>query len=129
MDDTLSKIPTISTLLDPAQPTRARLAFADKNALYAAYIALFTEGGLFVATEREHRLGDAFELDVTLPGEVLSHSVPGTVAWITPAHAPGGRLQGVGVAFADHLESRMLKARIEDLLGAALASARPTQVF
>lgn len=123
MDDTYSTFPV------PAEPTRARLAFGDKNTLYAAYIALFTEGGLFVATEREHRLGDAFELAVTLPGEALSYTVPGTVAWITPAHAPGGRLQGVGVAFADALESRVLKARIEDILGAALASARPTQVF
>jgi type IV pilus assembly protein PilZ len=117
------------TIPASALPTLARLAFGDKDALYAAYIPLFTEGGLFVPTVREHRLGDAMEIVVTLPGETASRTVAGQVAWITPAHAPGGRPQGVGVAFAGDIESRALKARIEDLLGAALASARPTQVF
>ncbi|WP_157266242.1 PilZ domain-containing protein [Azohydromonas aeria] len=112
-----------------SQPTRVQLSFEDQAALYGAYIPLFGEGGLFVATPREHRLGDAFELVLALPGESELLAVSGKVAWITPAHAPGGRPQGVGVAFAGDVASRALKARIEDILGATLASARPTQVF
>jgi type IV pilus assembly protein PilZ len=115
--------------LDAAPPTRVQLVFDDKNALYAAFIPLFTEGGLFIATDQEHRLGDAFELAVSLPGEPVPRVVVGKVAWITPAHAVGGRAQGVGVALAGDTESRLLKARIEEILGSALASARPTQVF
>jgi type IV pilus assembly protein PilZ len=115
--------------LDAAAPTRVKLVFDDKNALYAAFIPLFTEGGLFIATDQEHRLGDAFELAVSLPGEPVPRVVAGKVAWITPAHAAGGRAQGVGVALAGDAESRLLKARIEEILGSALASARPTQVF
>jgi type IV pilus assembly protein PilZ len=115
--------------LDAAAPTRVKLVFDDKNALYAAFIPLFTEGGLFIATDQEHRLGDAFELAVSLPGEPVARVVAGKIAWITPAHAAGGRAQGVGVALAGDAESRLLKARIEEILGSALASARPTQVF
>lgn len=115
--------------LDAAPLTRVPLVFDDKSALYAAFIPLFTEGGLFIATAQEHRLGDAFELAVSLPGEAAPRVVSGKVAWITPAHAAGGRAQGVGVALAGDAESRLLKARIEEILGSALASARPTQVF
>ena len=114
---------------DATPPTRVQLVFNDKPALYAAYIPLFTEGGLFIATSREHRLGDAFELELTLPGEAERRVVAGKVAWITPAHAAGARAQGVGVALAGDADSRALRARIEEILGSTLASARPTQVF
>ncbi|WP_029001766.1 PilZ domain-containing protein [Azohydromonas australica] len=120
---------TSSSDLDAAPATRVQLVFNDKAALYAAYIPLFTEGGLFIATSREHGLGDVFELELTLPGEAECRVVAGKVAWITPAHAAGGRAQGVGVALAGDAESRTLRARIEEILGSALASARPTQVF
>ncbi|NML17398.1 PilZ domain-containing protein [Azohydromonas caseinilytica] len=113
----------------PAQPTLVPLALTDRAALYAAYIPLFAEGGLFIATAREHRLGDLYEVVLTLPGETERRTVAGKVAWITPVNATGGRAQGVGVVFAGDAESRALKARIEEILGAELASVRPTQVF
>ncbi|MDZ5458314.1 PilZ domain-containing protein [Azohydromonas lata] len=112
----------------PAQPTLVQLVFSDRQALSTTYIPLFTEGGLFIATAHEHRLGDAFELLLTLPGETERRTVAGKVAWITPAHAPGGRPQGVGVAFNGSEESRAVKALIESLL-ADSAGARSTQVF
>ena len=120
---------SLHTDLVSAQPTLVQLAFADRPALYAAYIPLFAEGGLFIPTAREHRLGDSYELVLTLPGESERRAVTGKVAWITPASATGGRAQGVGVVFAGDAQSRALKARIEEILGAELASVRPTQVF
>ncbi len=35
-----------------------QLVFREKGALYAAYIPAFTDGGLFVPTPREYKLGD-----------------------------------------------------------------------
>ena len=112
----------------PAQPTLAQLVFSDRQALQTSYIPLFTVGGLFIATANEHRLGDAFELLLTLPGESERRTVAGKVAWITPAHAPGGRPQGVGVAFNGSEESRAAKALIEGLLADG-AAPRSTQMF
>jgi type IV pilus assembly protein PilZ len=114
---------------NPTPPTLVQLSFSDQQALHAAYMPMFSEGGFFIATGHEHRLGDGFELLVTLPGEAERRTVAGKVALITPANAPGGRPQGVGVAFAGDTESRALKALIEAILGAAVSSSRPTQVF
>jgi type IV pilus assembly protein PilZ len=55
--------------------------------------------------------------------------VAGKVAWITPANASGGRTQGVGVRFPNDEKTRMLKAKIEEMLGTQLQSAKPTQTI
>ena len=41
-------------------------------------------GGLFVPTQREHRLGEDAYLLVALPDDPTRHPVAGKVAWITP---------------------------------------------
>ena len=53
----------------------------------------------------------------------------GKVAWVTPARASGNRTQGVGVRFPNDEKSRLLKIKIEEILGAHLASDRPTQTI
>ena len=118
----------------PAVPTAARpsviqLVFREKGALYAAYIPLFTEGGLFVPTTREYRLGDDIYLLLSLPEDPQRYPVAGKVAWITPANASGGRTQGVGVRFPIDEKTRVLRVRIEELLGTAIQSAKPTQTI
>ncbi|MEO7128605.1 MAG: pilus assembly protein PilZ, partial [Rhodoferax sp.] len=47
--------------------------------------------------------------------------------WVTPAKPSGNRTQGVGVRFPHDEKSRLLKLKIEEVLGAHLASDRPTQ--
>lgn len=42
----------------PPRPSVLQLALKEKGALYAAYIPLFANGGIFVATNRQFRLGD-----------------------------------------------------------------------
>ncbi|HZT55174.1 MAG TPA: pilus assembly protein PilZ, partial [Burkholderiaceae bacterium] len=40
------------------RPSVIQLVFREKGALYAAYMPVFTDGGLFVPTTREYKLGD-----------------------------------------------------------------------
>ncbi|MEN9486059.1 MAG: hypothetical protein RJB37_3939 [Pseudomonadota bacterium] len=82
------------------RPSVIQLVFKEKGALYAAYIPLFSEGGLFVPTSREYRLGDDIYLLLTLPDDPQRYPVPGRVAWITPPNASGGRLLGTSIQSA-----------------------------
>ncbi len=110
-----------------ARPSVIQLAIKEKAALYAAYIPLFDEGGIFVPTARNHRLGDEVYLLMSLPDDLQRYPVVGQVAWITPAGASGNRTPGVGVRFPADEKSRQLKLRIEQILGSHLGSERPTQ--
>ncbi|MEO8298143.1 MAG: PilZ domain-containing protein [Burkholderiales bacterium] len=112
-----------------ARPSVIQLVFREKGALYAAYIPLFSEGGLFVPTTREYRLGEDIYLLLTLPEDPQRYPVAGKVAWVTPANASGGRTQGVGVRFPVDEKTRALRARIEEVLGTSIQSAKPTQTI
>lgn len=104
-----------------------QLAIKEKAALYAAYIPLFAEGGIFVPTQRDYRLGDDVYVLLTLPDDPQRYPVAGRVAWVTPERAPGNRTQGVGIQFPKDEKSAQLKAKIEQILGTALSSEKPTQ--
>jgi len=111
------------------RPSVIQLVFREKGALYAAYMPALTEGGLFVPTTRAYRLGDDIYLLLSLPDDPQRYPVAGKVAWITPANASGGRTQGVGVRFPTDEKTRLLKAKIEELLGTSISSPRPTQTL
>ena len=110
-----------------ARPSVIQLVFREKGALYAAYIPLLTDGGLFVPTQRAYRLGEDIYLLLSLPDDPQRYPVAGRVAWITPANASGGRTQGVGVRFPADDKTRLLKLKIEEILGTQISSSRPTQ--
>lgn len=111
------------------RPSVIQLVFREKGALYAAYIPLFADGGLFVPTTRDYKLGEDIYLLLSLPDDPQRYPVAGKVGWITPANASGGRTQGVGVRFPTDDKTRVLKQRIEDLLGTSIQSAKPTQTI
>ncbi|MCU0919083.1 MAG: PilZ domain-containing protein [Burkholderiaceae bacterium] len=111
------------------RPSVIQLVFREKGALYAAYIPLLTDGGLFVPTAREYRLGEDVYLLLSLPDDPQRYPVAGKVAWITPSNASGGRTQGVGVRFPADEKTRSLKLKIEELLGTAISSSKPTQTL
>jgi type IV pilus assembly protein PilZ len=113
----------------PARPSVIQLVFREKGALYAAYIPLFNEGGLFVPTTRDYKLGDDIYLLLSLPDDPQRYPVAGKVGWVTPANASGGRTQGVGVRFPTDEKTRLLKSRIEEMLGTMIQSAKPTQTI
>ena len=117
------------TAVNPStpRPSVIQLAIKEKAALYAAYIPLFEDGGIFIPTTREYRLGDDVYVLLTLPDDPQRYPVAGKVAWVMPARATGNRTQGVGIRFPSDEKSRLLKLKIEEVLGSHLASERPTQ--
>ena len=112
-----------------SRPSVIQLVFREKAALYAAYMPLLTDGGLFVPTTRGYKLGEDIYLLLTLPDDPQRYPVAGKVAWMTPANASGGRTQGVGVRFPADEKTRALKLRIEEILGTAISSSKPTQTI
>ena len=112
-----------------ARPSVIQLSIKEKAALYAAYIPLFADGGIFIPSSRDYRLGDDVYVLLSLPDDPQRYPVAGKVAWITPAKAQGGRTQGVGIRFPADEKSRLLKLKIEEILGANLGSDRATQTL
>ena len=121
--------PTVPAAPASARPSVIQLAIKQKEALYAAYIPLFKEGGVFIPTAREYQLGADVYVLMTLPDDTQRYPIAGKVAWVTPARAAGNRTQGVGVRFPNDEKSRLLKLKVEEILGAHLASDRPTQTI
>ena len=121
----MSTAPTTST----PRPSVIQLAIKEKAALYAAYIPLFAEGGVFIPTTREYRLGDDVYVLMSLPDDNQRYPVAGKVAWVTPAKAAGTRTQGVGVRFPADEKSRLLKNKSEEILGSHMTSDRTTQTI
>ena len=119
----------VSAVGTSTRPSVVQLAIKEKAALYAAYIPLFNEGGVFIPTAREYQLGADVYILLTLPEDTQRYPIAGKVAWVTPARAAGNRTQGVGVRFPNDEKSRLLKLKIEEILGAHLASDRPTQTI
>ena len=110
-----------------SRPSVIQLVFREKAALYAAYMPLLTDGGLFVPTTRDYKLGEDIYLLLTLPEDPQRYPVAGKVAWVTPANASGGRTQGVGVRFPGDEKTRLLKLRIEEIPYLALDDAALTR--
>ena len=112
-----------------SRPSVIQLVFREKGALFAAYVPLLANGGIFVPTTRAYKLGEDIYLLMSLPDDPQRYPVAGKVAWITPANASGGRTQGVGVAFPNDDKSRLLKLKIEEILGTSISSSKPTQTI
>jgi type IV pilus assembly protein PilZ len=119
----------MSTAPAAPRPSVIQLSIKEKAALYAAYIPAFVDGGVFIPTSRDYALGDDVYVLLSLPDDMQRYPVAGKVAWVTPARAAGGRTQGVGIMFPKDEKTRALKLKIEEILGAQLASERPTQTI
>ena len=111
------------------RPSVIQLVFREKGALYAAYMPVFSDGGLFVPTTRDYKLGEDIYLLLSLPEDPQRYPVAGKVGWLTPANASGGRTQGVGVRFPNDEKTRGLRLKIEEVLGTAISSSKPTQTI
>ncbi len=111
------------------KPRVLQLAIREKPALYASYIPFFPEGGIFVPTHHDYRLGEGVYLLLTILDDPQRYPVEGKVAWITPANAANHKPQGIGVRFPDDEKARQLKVKIEEALGAAEASNKPTNTL
>jgi type IV pilus assembly protein PilZ len=118
-----------STTGAAARPSVIQLSIKEKAALYAAYVPLLADGGIFIPSSREYRLGDDVYVLLSLPDDPQRYPVAGKVAWVTPAKAQGGRTQGVGIRFPADEKSKQLKLKIEEILGTSMGSDRQTQTL
>ena len=121
-------------LTEPSAPTIPRpsvlsLAIKEKAALYAAYMPFLKNGGMFVPTQKPYKLGDEIYLILALMDDTNKYPIAGKVAWITPPGAHNNKAQGIGVHFPDDETGQRAKLRIEEILGAALRSARATHTL
>ncbi len=129
MADTQFKTTTAASLTAVTRPSVMQLVFREKGALYAAYMPMLTDGGLFVPTTRDYRLGDDVYLLLSLPDDPQRYPIAGKVAWITPANASSGRTQGIGVRFPGDEKTRHFRIKVEELLGTSVSSSKPTQTL
>jgi type IV pilus assembly protein PilZ len=118
-----------STDTSALRPAVMSLAIRERSALYAAYMPTLQNGGIFVPTNRTCQLGEDIFLLLSLMQDENRYPVAGKVAWITPAGASNNHTQGIGIHFPADEVGRRVRLRIEELLGTALASARPTHTI
>jgi len=104
------------------------LTIKDKNALYAAYMQFVQNGGLFIPTTKQYKLGDEVFMLLTLMDEAERLPVAGRIIWITPVGAEGNRAAGIGVQFSDQ-DGGAARNKIEGYLAGALKSDRPTHTL
>ena len=73
------------------KPGLLTLTIKDKSALYLAYMPFVKNGGLFIPTNSNYRLGDEVFMLLNLMGEDEKLPVAGRVIWVTPKGAQGNR--------------------------------------
>lgn len=113
-------------------PTRQgilSLTIKDKGALYAAYMPFVKNGGLFIPTNKDYKLGDEVFMLLKLMDESEKLPIVGKVIWMTPKGAQGNRVAGIGVQFASDADGENARKKIETYLGGALKSDRPTHTM
>jgi type IV pilus assembly protein PilZ len=111
------------------RPAVLSLAIKEKAALYAAYMPFLKNGGIFVPTQKPYKIGDEIYLILSLMDDTNKYPIAGKVVWITPAGAHNNKAQGIGVHFPDDEAGQRTRARIEEILGAALRSSRATHTL
>jgi Tfp pilus assembly protein PilZ len=67
------------------KPGLLTLTIKDKSALYLAYMPFVQNGGLFIPTNSNYRIGDEVFMLLNLMGEDEKLPVAGRVIWVTPA--------------------------------------------
>ncbi len=103
------------------------LTIKDKAVLYAAYMPFVTNGGLFIPTSKNYKLGDEVFMLLSLMDEPEKIPVAGKVVWVTPKGAQGNRAAGIGVQFSD--QDNIAVSKIETYLAGMLNSDKPTHTM
>jgi len=125
----MSAIPPDPSTPQAPRPSVLSLAIKEKAALYAAYMPFLKNGGMFVPTTKPYKIGDEIYLILALMDDVNKYPIAGKVAWITPPGANNNKAQGIGVHFPADEAGQRARARIEEILGAALRSSRATHTL
>jgi len=100
----------------------------DMGVLYAAYMPFVKNGGLFIPSNNEYKLGDEVFMLLTLMSGAEKIPVAGKIVWITPKGAQGSRPAGIGVQFGGQ-DGGAARDKIETLLAGALKGDKPTHTM
>ncbi len=111
------------------RPAVLSLSIKEKAALYAAYMPYLKNGGIFVPTNRAYNIGDEVYLILTLLEDPTRIPVAGKVVWISPTGGGASKTPGIGVHFPADESGITARKRIEEALGSALRSSRPTHTI
>ncbi len=103
------------------------LTIKDKAVLYAAYMPFLKNGGLFIPTNKQYRIGDEVFMLLSLMDEPEKIPIAGRIIWITPEGSQGNRQAGIGVQFSE--QDAAANVKIENYLGGALKSDRATHTL
>lgn len=112
-----------------ARPSVLSLTIKERSTLYAAYISSFRNGGLFVPTTRQYRMGDEVFMILNLLNDPNRLPVAGRVAWITPENCQIRKVPGIGVHFDAGEGATAAKHRIESILGGLVNASRATHTL
>jgi type IV pilus assembly protein PilZ len=110
------------------KPGILSLTIRDKSALYASYMPFVKNGGLFIPTSKNYKLGDEVFMLLTLIEDKDRLPIAGKIVWLTPKGSQGNRTAGIGVQFSD-LDKGQTRNKIENVLAAALKSERTTHTM
>lgn len=104
------------------------LKVSNETMLYHAYMPFLKNGGLFIPTDKEYRLGEDVFLLLELLNEPDKLPVAATVVWKTPVGATGNKAAGIGVHFSE-MDNGVVRGKIENFLADQLASDNPTHTM
>ena len=95
-----------------------------KDALYAAYLAFVPDGGIFIPTDKDYRLGTSVSVRLRLPDTTSWLTTSAQVIWITPVTV-SDQVAGIGVQFTGK-SAAQIKQQIELCLADRLHSDQST---
>ena len=111
-----------------ARPGMLSLSIKDKASLYASYMPFVKNGGLFIPTPKQYKLGDEVFMLLTLMDDSERLPVAGKIIWISPTGAQGNRAAGIGVQFS-HQDKGQTRNKIETHLAGAMKADRMTHTM
>ncbi len=110
------------------KPSVLSLTIKERAALYAAYMPFIQGGGLFIPTDKSFKIGQEVFLLLNLVKEPNRLKVAGHVVWQT-TRAQANKPLGIGVQFSAENGGNEAMSKIENILGSALKSSRPTHTM
>ncbi|QFY43606.1 pilus assembly protein PilZ [Candidatus Methylospira mobilis] len=91
------------------------ITIPDGKMLAQAWMPFVKNGGLFVPTQNEARLGEWLVLAVTLPDAAQPIRVLGHIVWLSRSGADNGMPAGWGIQFSER-DNGQTRRRIEESL-------------
>lgn len=100
----------------------------DVTELHKSYLSFVENGGIFIKTENEYKLGEEVFLLMSLL-EDEKFPVTGKVVWVTPKGASGLKRPGIGVQFSDNSDMEQIRTKIETMLAPYKGDQIPTETM